>query len=42
MADERNLPKGVPADDCDHQREIAERAGQKDPVREIDKQDQDD
>ena len=38
MANERNLPKDVPAGDRDRQREIAERAGQHDPAVEIDKQ----
>jgi hypothetical protein len=37
MADEPSMPKDIPAGDRDRQREIAERAGAKDPTIEINK-----
>jgi hypothetical protein len=37
MADEPSMPKEIPAGDRDRQREIAERAGAKDPTIEINK-----
>ena len=37
MADERAMPKEVPASDLDAHREIADRAGKNDPASQIEK-----
>ncbi len=38
MADERTMPKEVPASDRDAHREIADRAGKNDPAIQIEKE----